>query len=105
MNKNYFWMGMAAGAIIGASASLLHRETREQQVRQLKGLKSRLKSSDASTQAHSVGLQASPKGNLKDRVMDLKALYEENQDTIQNLVEDVKDLMDALQEARHKNQI
>ncbi|MCC5892890.1 hypothetical protein [Exiguobacterium sp.] len=105
MNKNYFWMGMAAGAIIGASASLLHRETREQQVRQLKGLKSRLKSSDASTQAHSVGLQAAPKGNLKDRVMDLKALYEENQDTIQNLVEDVKDLMDALQEARHKNQI
>ena len=28
-----------------------------------------------------------------------------NQDTIQNLVEDVKDLVDALQEARHKNQI
>ncbi|KDN57342.1 MAG: hypothetical protein LPJ96_08650 [Exiguobacterium sp.] len=105
MNKNYFWMGMAAGAIIGAGASLLHRETREQQVRQLKGLKSRVKSADTSTQAHSVGLQASPKGSLKDRVMDLKALYEENQDTIQNLVEDVKDLMDALQEARHKNQL
>ena len=105
MNKNYFWMGMAAGAIIGAGASLLHKETRNQQISQLKGMKSRLKSADTSTQAHSVGLQASSKSSLKDRVMDLKALYEENQDTIQNLVEDVKDLVDAIQDARHKNQI
>lgn len=105
MNKNYFWMGMAAGAIIGAGASLLHKETRHQQVSQLKHMKSRLQSKDASTQAHSVGLQASSKASLKDRVMELKSLYEENQDTIQNLVEDVKDLVDALQDARHKNQI
>ncbi|ACQ70986.1 MULTISPECIES: hypothetical protein [Exiguobacterium] len=105
MNKNYFWLGMAAGAVIGAAASLLHSETRDQQVRQLKGIKSKLKSSNTSTEAHAVGLQASSKGNLKDRVMEWKSLYEENQDTIQNLVEDVKDLVDALQEARHKNQI
>ena len=105
MNKNYFWLGMAAGAVIGAAASLLHSETRDQQMKQLKGMKAKLKPSGTSTEAHSVGLQASPKGSLKDRAMELKSLYEENQDTIQNLVEDVKDLVDAFQEARHKNQI
>lgn len=104
MNKNYFWIGLAAGAVIGAGASLLHRETREQQVSQLKQMKSRFKK-DSSTQSHLVGLQASSKASLKDRIMDLKSLYEENEDTIQSLVEDVKDLVDALQDARHKNQI
>lgn len=104
MNKNYFWVGMAAGAAIGAAASLLHRDTRTQQVNSLKEMKAKLKSTP-STEAHSVGLQASSKGNIKDRVLELKALYEENQDTIQNLVEDVKELFEAFQDARHQNKL
>lgn len=98
MKKNYFWVGIAAGALIGAGASLLHKETRHQQLMMAKGLKMRMQSSNLESEE---GYESS-ESSLKDRIFDLKELYEDNQDTIQNLVEDVKDLISALQDARRK---
>lgn len=97
MKKNYFWIGMAAGAVIGAAASLLHKETREHQLQQVKSIK---KSKDATT-IEFAPVEAKP--SVKDRVMEWKALYEENQEVIQNLVEDVRDLMEVLKELKTKS--
>lgn len=85
MAKNYFWIGAVGGAVIGAGLSLLHKDTRTTQAACAKHM-----FGGAGTSLAAV--KEDPRGRFEQ----LKALYTENQETIHNLIDDVKDLAESL---------
>ncbi|MGI1807107.1 hypothetical protein ACRPK8_15375 [Exiguobacterium sp. TDN 0502] len=85
MKKNYFVVATLGGALVGATLSLLHKDTRQAQFAAVKRT-----FSGAGTQLSAV--KQDPKGRFDE----LKALYTDNQETIHNLIDDVKDLAEVL---------
>ncbi|MFZ0077267.1 hypothetical protein D3D03_10290 [Exiguobacterium sp. RIT452] len=85
MKKNYFLAATVGGALIGATLSMLHKDTRQTQLAAVKRA-----FGGAGTQLSAV--KQDPKGRFEE----LRALYTDNQETIHNLIDDVKDLAESL---------
>ncbi|VWX32781.1 hypothetical protein [Exiguobacterium oxidotolerans] len=84
MKKNYFVLATVGGALIGATLSLLHKDTRHAQIEATKRA-----FGGAGTQLSAV--KQDPKGRFEE----IRALYTDNQETIHNLIDDVKDLAES----------
>ncbi|OIN67463.1 hypothetical protein BLD48_04425 [Exiguobacterium sp. KRL4] len=85
MKKNYFLVATLGGALVGATLSMLHKDTRQSQLAAVKRT-----FGGASTQLSAV--KQDPKGRFEE----IRALYTDNQETIHNLIDDIKDLAESL---------
>ncbi|HCN57701.1 MULTISPECIES: hypothetical protein [Exiguobacterium] len=85
MKKNYFLAATLGGALVGATLSMLHKDTRQSQLAAFKRT-----FGGAGTQLSAV--KQDPKGRFEE----LRALYTDNQETIHNLIDDIKDLAESL---------